>query len=67
MDINKFIPSNDQSLLERLEKEGQPVAVGSFEDFLNLELPDCYKKRLEKEKSKDKVEVEDASGRTVNS
>ena len=67
MDINKFIPSNDQSLLERLEKEGHPIAVGSFDDFLKLELPDCYKKRLEKEKSKDKVEVEDASGRTVNS
>jgi hypothetical protein len=66
MDINKFIPSNDQSILERLEKEGQPVAVGSFEDFLKLELPDCYKQRIEKEKSKDKVEVEDGSRPTTN-
>jgi hypothetical protein len=65
MDINRFIPSNDKSLLYRLENEGQPIAVGSYEDFLKLELPDSYKKRLETEKSSHKVE--DGSGTTNNS
>ena len=68
MDINKFIPLNDKSILDRLENEGIPtIGVGSYEDYLKLEVPDCYKQRLEKEtKSKDKVE-EDGSRPTTNS
>ena len=56
MDITKFIPLNDKSILDRLETEGQPVGQGGYEDYLKLEPTEEYKNnkerlaRIEKEK-----------------
>ena len=69
--MDKFIPINDSSLLERFEKEGEPIAIGSYEDYLKLPLPDCYIRRLEAEKKKSidnvKETTTDASRPTDNS
>ena len=56
MDLQKLVFSNDKSIIDRMEEEGEPIPVLSYEEYLNLPTTDEYKnneerkKRIEKEK-----------------